>query len=166
MVLIRRNYLSTPVYGILGEGRSAGADRARDHPAQDFRSGVRILGKLLASRGILASVDENSLNGSHYDIFKGPARTTCGWLLLNLQVWQEWNAREDTPYEKGIWTGLPDWSFEGGEAAAHAALFNRLPYYPDNANECLISISHPLGHCHCAQTAISAGPDAYPADRC
>lgn len=113
-----------------------------NHLAQDFSdTGYEYLGKLLASRGyILASVDENFLNGSHYDIFKGlgTENNVRGWLLLkHLQVWQEWNAREDNPfYEKVDMDRIALIGHSrGGEAVAHAALFNRLPYYPDNANE-------------------------------
>lgn len=113
-----------------------------NHLAQDFSDpGYEYLGTLLASRGyILVSVDENFLNGSHYDIFKGlgSENNVRGWLLLkHLQFWKKWNSEENNPFygkvdmERIALIGHS----RGGEAVAHAALFNRLPYYPDNANE-------------------------------
>ena len=113
-----------------------------NHLAQEFSDpGYEYLGRLLASRGyILASVDENFLNGSHTNIFKGlkGENNARGWLLLkHLQVWKAWNKEEGNPFygkvdmERLALIGHS----RGGEAVAHAALFNRLPYYPDNANQ-------------------------------
>ncbi len=113
-----------------------------NHMAQDFSDpGYEYLGKLLASRGyILVSVDENFLNSSIYDVIKGlnGENDARGWLLLkHLQVWKEWNLKEDNPF-----FGKVDMDrialighSRGGESVAHAALFNRLPYYPDKATE-------------------------------
>ncbi len=52
-------------------------------------------------------------------------------------MWRDWNSLEDSPfYEKVDTTEIALIGHSrGGEAVAHAALFNRLPYYPDNANE-------------------------------
>ncbi|HPA69714.1 MAG: hypothetical protein GXY31_04365, partial [Bacteroidales bacterium] len=113
-----------------------------NHQAQDFSDpGYEYLGRLLASRGyILASVDENFLNGSLTNIFKGlqGENNARGWVLLkHLQVWKKWNLEEGNPFygkvdmERIALIGHS----RGGEAVGHAALFNRLPYYPDNANE-------------------------------
>lgn len=58
-------------------------------------------------------------------------------LLKHLQVWKKWNLEEGNPFygkvdmERIALIGHS----RGGEAVGHAALFNRLPYYPDNANE-------------------------------
>jgi len=113
-----------------------------NHSAQDYSDpGYEYLGRLLASKGyILASVDENFLNGSYGNIPKGlrNENNVRGWLLLkHLEMWRDWNCMEDSPF-----FGKVDMDrialighSRGGEAVAHAALFNRLPYYPDNANE-------------------------------
>ena len=111
-----------------------------NHLAQDFSDpGYDYLGKLLASRGyILASVDENFLNSSYANFNKGlrTENDARGWMLLeHLRLWREWNADstsiffEKADMEKISLIGHS----RGGEAVAHAALFNRLPYYPDNA---------------------------------
>ncbi|HRW95740.1 MAG TPA: hypothetical protein P5167_07830, partial [Bacteroidales bacterium] len=113
-----------------------------NHSAHDYSDpGYEYLGQLLASKGyILASVDENFLNGAYFDIPKGlrGENNVRGWLLLkHLEVWREWNRSEDNPF-----CGKVDMDrialighSRGGESVAHAALFNRLPYYPDDANE-------------------------------
>jgi len=113
-----------------------------NHSAQDYSDpGYEYLGRMLASKGyIMASVDENFLNGSYFDIPKGlqGENNVRGWLLLkHLEVWRDWNSLEDSPfYEKVDTTEIALIGHSrGGEAVAHAALFNRLPYYPDNANE-------------------------------
>ena len=113
-----------------------------NHSAQDFSDpGYEYLGRLLASKGyIMASVDENFLNGAFFDIPKGlqGENNVRGWLLLkHLEVWRNWNGQEDNLFYCKVDTSriaLIGHS-RGGEAVAHAALFNRLPYYPDNANE-------------------------------
>jgi len=113
-----------------------------NHSAHDYSDpGYEYLGQLLASKGyILASVDENFLNGAYFDIPKGlrGENNVRGWLLLkHLEVWREWNRSEDNPF-----CGKVDMDrialighSRGGESVAHAALLNRLPYYPDDANE-------------------------------
>jgi dienelactone hydrolase len=113
-----------------------------NHLAQNFSDpGYAYLGELLASRGyILASVDQNFLNGSYTDIPKGLSNENDarGWLLLkHLEAWRQWNIDDEN-----IFFGKVDMEnialighSRGGEAVGHAALFNQLPYYPDNANE-------------------------------
>lgn len=111
-----------------------------NHLAQDFSDpGYDYLGELLASRGfIMASVDENFFNGSYTNIFKGlkTENDARGWMLLeHLKLWREWN-KDST----SVFYGKVDMEnislighSRGGEAVGHAALFNRLPFYPDNA---------------------------------
>ena len=113
-----------------------------NHLAQNYSDpGYAYLGELLASRGyILATVDQNFLNGSYTDLPKGlnNENDARGWLLLkHLETWQQWNQEDEN-----IFYGKVDMEnialighSRGGEAVGHAALFNRLPYYPDDANE-------------------------------
>ncbi|MBN3581569.1 hypothetical protein JYB64_04170 [Algoriphagus aestuarii] len=112
-----------------------------NHPMQDFSDpGYDYLGEFLASKGmILASVDENFINGSWTDLFgrlekENDAR---GWLLLeHLRVWDEWNKNESHPLfgkvdmDKIALMGHS----RGGEAVGHAAMLNALEYYPDDAS--------------------------------
>ena len=98
--------------------------------------GYAYLGEHLASRGfIFVSVDENFLNGS----WIGGLDTENdgrGWMLLqHLKVWRDWNQQQGH-----VFSGKVDMSriglighSRGGEAAAIAGAFNRLPRYPDDA---------------------------------
>ncbi|WP_172283432.1 chlorophyllase/cutinase-like alpha/beta fold protein [Chryseobacterium sp. LAM-KRS1] len=114
-----------------------------NHLAQDWsEKGYDYLGKLLASKGyIVASVDENFLNTSFTDIdqkgFKDE-NGARGWLMLkHLQLWRKWGQDPRNPFFNRInmdQIALIGHS-RGGEAMSHAALFNKLPYFPDNANE-------------------------------
>ena len=112
-----------------------------NHSMQDYSDpGYAYLGELLASRGIiLASVDENFINGSWSDVFGGLEKENDarGWLLLeHLKVWHQWNAKEGNLFHRKIDTAnlaLIGHS-RGGEAVAHAAMFNKLPFYPDDAS--------------------------------
>ncbi len=105
--------------------------------------GYAYLGELMASRGfVFASVDENFLNSSPGDLTGVPdvglkeENDARGWLLLeHLRLWREWNK---TP--GSVFYGRIDMDriavaghSRGGEAAAVAGVFNRLPYYPDDA---------------------------------
>ncbi len=60
-----------------------------------------------------------------------------GWLLLeHLKLWHQWNEKEGHQFENKIDTSklaLIGHS-RGGEAVAHAAMFNSLPFYPDDAS--------------------------------
>ncbi len=99
-------------------------------------AGYGYLGELLASRGfILASVDENFLNLSWSGDLGGENHVR-GWLLLkHLQLWRTWNEQEENPFHDKVdlsHIALIGHS-RGGEAIVHAAAFNRLLYYPDNA---------------------------------
>ena len=109
-----------------------------DHLMQEFSDpGYDYLGKLLASRGfILVSIDANFLN---YSIPEGPPKDendARGWLLLeHLRFWEAWNETSGHPfYQKVDMNNIAVMGHSrGGEAAAVAAAFNRLPYYPDDA---------------------------------
>ena len=105
-----------------------------NHNPQDFSDpGYDYLGELLASRGyILASIDMNFVNGG----IRGE-NDSRGWLLLNhLEAWKGFNADDSNPF-----AGRVDMSnvalighSRGGEAVGHAAAFNRLSHYPDDAS--------------------------------
>lgn len=112
-----------------------------NHSMQDFSDvGYAYLGELLASRGIiLASVDENFINSSWSDIFGGldEENDARGWLLLeHLRLWHQWNDEDGHQFQNKIDTSklaLIGHS-RGGEAVGHAAMFNSLPFYPDDAS--------------------------------
>jgi dienelactone hydrolase len=104
-----------------------------NHNMEEFSDpGYAWLGELLASRGfILASIDENFLNGGIRD--ENDAR---GWMLLkHLEVFRALNDSAGKPL-----AGRVDMTrialmghSRGGEAVAVAGAFNRLPAYPDDA---------------------------------
>jgi drug/metabolite transporter (DMT)-like permease/dienelactone hydrolase len=99
--------------------------------------GYAYLGELLASRGfILVSVDENFMNGSWIGGIN-KENGVRGWILLkHLELWRGWNETAGNPFHRKV-----DFSnialighSRGGEAIAHAAAFNRLSNFPDDAN--------------------------------
>lgn len=104
-----------------------------NHRMTEFSDpGYAYLGELLASRGyILASVDENFLNGNLRA--ENDAR---GWMLLqHLVAWRRFNADSASPLFRKVdlsRIALMGHS-RGGEAVAVAAAFNKLPRYPDDA---------------------------------
>lgn len=108
-----------------------------NHSMEEFSDpGYAYLGELLASRGfLLVSVDENFLNGS----WAGGApkeQAARGWFLLeHLKLWRAWNEDKNNPFFGKV--DLDNIAVmghsRGGEAAATAAAFNRLAYYPDDA---------------------------------
>lgn len=112
-----------------------------NHIMQDYsEGGYAYLGELLASKGmIVVSVDQNFINGSWSNLFGSLEKENDarGWLLLeHLKVWHEWNDSGSHMFYQKIDTNniaLMGHS-RGGEAVAHAALFNTLPYYPDDAS--------------------------------
>ena len=104
-----------------------------NHDMKKFSDpGYAYLGEQLASRGyILASVDENFLNGG----LRGE-NDVRGWVLLqHLAAWKQWSAEPGNPF-----FGKVDMArialighSRGGEAVQLAASFNHLPRYPDDA---------------------------------
>lgn len=134
------------------------------HMADYSDPGYAYLGELLASRGfILVSVDENFLNGS--PVGGVPRENDArGWMLLqHVKVWGAWNATPGNPFHQKVDLGnigLIGHS-RGGEAAAHAAAFNRMAYYPDDA-----AVKLDFGFAIQAVIAIAPADGQYrPADR-
>ncbi len=105
-----------------------------NHNMRDYSDpGYDYLGELLASRGyILASIDMNFVNGGIRQ--ENDAR---GWLLLkHLEAWEAFNDDPENPFFGKVDTSnlaLMGHS-RGGGAVGHAAAFNRLSHYPDDAN--------------------------------
>jgi dienelactone hydrolase len=102
-----------------------------NHNWKEFSDpGYQYLGELLASRGfILVSVDENFINGLSAE------NDGRAWLLLkHLEAWKRFNDTADGPfYHRVDMTNIAVMGHSrGGEAAALAATFNRLKYYPDD----------------------------------
>jgi len=111
-----------------------------NHNLADFSDpGYEYLGELLTSRGfILASIDENFINGGlFHDPPLKPGSAVRGWLLLeHLKLWKEWNQAAGNRFQGKVnlsRIALMGHS-RGGEAAATAAAFNRMKYYPEDAN--------------------------------
>ena len=129
-----------------------------NHIMSDYSDvGYGYLGELMASRGIIfASVDENFINGGWTDFTGGieEENDARGWLLLeHLKVWHEWNNIQENPFYNKIDTdniALIGHS-RGGEAVAHAAMFNNLTHYPDDA-------SIPLGYNFNIKSIIAIAP--------
>lgn len=105
-----------------------------NHNPREFSDpGYAYLGELMASRGfIFVSVDMNFINGGIREENDGR-----GWLLLkHLEAWRGFNEDPSNPFH-----GKADLArvamighSRGGEAVGHAAAFNRLARYPDDAS--------------------------------
>lgn len=105
-----------------------------NHNPEDYSDpGYDYLGELLASRGyILASVDMNFVNGG----IRGE-NDARGWLLLkHIEAWKGFNEDPENPFHGRVDMGnlAVMGHSRGGEAVAHAAAFNRLSHYPDDAS--------------------------------
>ena len=106
-----------------------------NHNPEDYSDpGYDYLGKLLASRGfILASLDENWINGS----LRGENDGRAWMMLKHLESWKRFNDSTAGPMSHKVdltRIALMGHS-RGGEAAAVAAAFNTLKYYPDDAKQ-------------------------------
>lgn len=104
-----------------------------NHDPTDYSDpGYGWFGEHLASRGfIVASIDENFLNGG----LRGENDGRAWMLLKHLERWRAWNDSAAGPFRGKVdmgAVGLVGHS-RGGEAVAHAATFNRLARYPDDA---------------------------------
>lgn len=106
-----------------------------NHNPEDYSDpGYDYLGKLLASRGfILASLDENWINGA----LRGENDGRAWMMLKHLESWKRFNDSTAGPISHKVdltRIALMGHS-RGGEAAAVAAAFNTLKYYPDDAKQ-------------------------------
>ncbi len=125
-----------------------------NHDMAEFSDpGYEYLGELLASRGfILASIDENFLNSGVTDLPKEQAAR--GWMLLeHLKLWRQWNKSPGNPFFGKVDMGniaLMGHS-RGGEAAATAALYNKLTFDPDDA-------TIPLNYGFAIQSIVAIAP--------
>ncbi|MDC6405941.1 MULTISPECIES: hypothetical protein [Maribacter] len=109
-----------------------------NHSMIDYSDdGYGYLGNLLASRGIITvSVDENFVNGHWSGDFRGKEMPVRAWLLLkHLEQWQQWN--NDSAHELSGKVDMENIMLmghsRGGEAVTIAGGYNRLPFFPDNA---------------------------------
>lgn len=111
-----------------------------NHLMNDFSDpGYDYLGRLLASRGfIIASVDENFLNGSWIDDYGQGEVFTRAWLLLkHLENWRKWNEIEGNPFFRKVDMNniaLIGHS-RGGAAVATASVINKLNKYHLDARQ-------------------------------
>jgi dienelactone hydrolase len=104
-----------------------------NHSPTDYSDpGYDYLGELLASRGyILVSLDMNFINGISRE------NDGRGWMMLeHLRAWHEFAEDADNPFAGRVdLTNIAIMGHSrGGEAVTHAAAFNRLDRYPDDAN--------------------------------
>ncbi len=100
--------------------------------------GYAYLGELLASRGFITiSVDENFINGTWSGDFRGREMPIRAWLMLkHLEQWQSWSEDESSElFQKADLNQVMLMGHSrGGEAVSIAAAYNKLPYFPDDAN--------------------------------
>lgn len=100
--------------------------------------GYAYLGELLASKGfITVSVDENFINGTWSGDFGGKEMPARAWLLLkHLSQWREWNNDVNSKFYQKVDLDniILMGHSRGGEAVSIAAAYNKLAYFPDDAN--------------------------------
>jgi hypothetical protein len=108
-----------------------------NHAMEEFSdSGYEYLGQHLASRGyVVASLDENFLNTTWSGDMQGKELPGRAWFLLkHLAQWRAWQQANEHELFRRVdlqRIALIGHS-RGGEAAALAAAFNRLPRHPHN----------------------------------
>ena len=106
-----------------------------NHDMGEFsESGYAYLGRHLASHGMLvASVDENFLNGGAFGDLDGREMPIRAWMLLrHLALWRDWTADPGSPFHGRVdldRVALIGHS-RGGEAAGHAAALAELDAPP------------------------------------
>lgn len=111
-----------------------------NHGMEDYSdAGYEYIGKHLASRGVIVvSVDENFVNATWSGDFRGREMPTRSWLLLkHLEQWKTWaeDSSHDLYQKADLNNIILAGHSRGGEAAPIAAQFNKLPFFPDDANE-------------------------------
>ncbi|NJD11829.1 MAG: hypothetical protein FIB01_15775, partial [Gemmatimonadetes bacterium] len=104
-----------------------------NHDMKDFSDpGYEYLGRLLASRGyIFASIDENFINGN----IRNENDARAWFLLQHVAQFAQFDTTAENPFRGKVdlqHVALIGHS-RGGEAVGHAAAFNRLAHYPDDA---------------------------------
>ncbi|UWX56546.1 hypothetical protein NYZ99_10370 [Maribacter litopenaei] len=110
-----------------------------NHSMIDYSDdGYGYLGNLLASRGIITvSVDENFINAHWSGDFRGKEMPVRAWLLLkHPEQWKQWN--NDSAHELSGKIDMQNIMLmghsRGGEAVTIAGGYNKLPFFPDNAD--------------------------------
>lgn len=107
--------------------------QAMTEPAE---TGYAYLGELLASRGyIVAAISDNFLAPSPWAGRLDGADAARAWLLLqHLEAWKRWNATVGTPFFRRVeMSSIALIGHSRGAGAAYlAAVFNELPYVPEN----------------------------------
>ncbi|SHH25741.1 alpha/beta hydrolase family protein [Clostridium grantii] len=109
-----------------------------NHAMEEYSElGYEYLGQLLASKGyIVASIDENFLNGSWTGALGGEMDARAWIILKHLEQWQQLNEDKDNEfYNKVDMSNIALIGHSrGGEAVALASVFNDLGYYPLGSN--------------------------------
>ncbi|HBG58384.1 MAG TPA: alpha/beta hydrolase [Porphyromonadaceae bacterium] len=111
-----------------------------NHSMIDYSDpGYEYLGRLMASRGyIVASVDENFLNGGWMGDYEQKEMFTRAWLLLkHLENWRKWNETKNNPfYERVDMNNIALIGHSrGGAAVVTAAAINQLDRYHLDAQQ-------------------------------
>lgn len=111
-----------------------------NHKMEEYsESGYDYIGKYLAERGyIFVSIDENFLNGSFYHDYQQTENFTRGYLILkHLQYWRKWNEESgNILYKKADMDNIAIIGHSrGGQAAAIAAMLNKMDCYHLDANK-------------------------------
>lgn len=108
-----------------------------NHAMTDYSDpGYAYLGELFASRGfITVSVDQNFLNGGIYGKSVGENDARAWLLLKHIELFEKWDRDPSSPFYRSV--DLDNIALighsRGGEAVVHAAVFNQLSRYPNNA---------------------------------